>query len=475
MRRIPAYGAGGLYHEPLLLGAVPPITELHMVPRYSRPTMTAIWAAENRFRIWFEIEAHATEALGELGVVPREASQALWAWWATKPAIDVAAIDAIEAVTRHDVIAFLTWVSEQVQAHSGQDWARFMHQGMTSSDVLDTALAVQLRDATDLLIEDTDALLAVLERRAREHRLTPTIGRSHGIHAEPTTFGLKLAQAHAEFARGRARLVAARAEIATCAVSGAVGTFANIDPRVEEHVAAKLGLAVEPVSTQVIPRDRHAMFFATLGVVASSIERLATEVRHLQRTEVLEAEEYFSPGQKGSSAMPHKRNPVLTENLTGLARVVRGAVTPALENVALWHERDISHSSVERYIGPDACITLDFALARLTGVMDRLVVYPERMRRNLDRMGGLVHSQRVLLALTQAGVSRENAYALVQRNAMRVWEADGALSLLDLLKADPEVAGALSPAELEAMFDLGYHLARVDLIFARVLGNEPPP
>ena len=404
-------------------------------------------------------------------MVPREAAAALWAWWATRPAIDVAAIDAIEAVTKHDVIAFLTWVSEQVQVHSGEDWARFMHQGMTSSDVLDTALAVQLRDAADLLIEDTDALLAVLERRAREHRLTPTIGRSHGIHAEPTTFGLKLAQAHAEFARGRARLVAARAEIATCAISGAVGTFANIDPRVEEHVAARLGLAVEPVSTQVIPRDRHAMFFATLGVVASSIERLATEVRHLQRTEVLEAEEYFSPGQKGSSAMPHKRNPVLTENLTGLARVVRAAVTPALENVALWHERDISHSSVERYIGPDACITLDFALARLTGVMDKLVVYPERMQRNLDRMGGLVHSQRVLLALTQAGVSREDAYRLVQRNAMRVWEADGALSLLDLLKADPEVVAALSPAELEAMFDLHYHLARVDAIFARVFGD----
>ena len=442
-----------------------------MVPRYSRPAMTAIWAAENRLRIWFEIEAHATEALGELGVVPREAAAALWAWWATKPSIDVAAIDAIEAVTKHDVIAFLTWVSEQVQVHSGEDWARFMHQGMTSSDVLDTALAVQLRDAADLLIEDTDALLAVLERRAREHRLTPTIGRSHGIHAEPTTFGLKLAQAHAEFARGRARLVAARAEIATCAISGAVGTFANIDPRVEEHVAARLGLAVEPVSTQVIPRDRHAMFFATLGVVASSIERLATEVRHLQRTEVLEAEEYFSPGQKGSSAMPHKRNPVLTENLTGLARVVRAAVTPALENVALWHERDISHSSVERYIGPDACITLDFALARLTGVMDKLVVYPERMQRNLDRMGGLVHSQRVLLALTQAGVSREDAYRLVQRNAMRVWEADGALSLLDLLKADPEIVAALSSAELEAMFDLRYHLARVDAIFARVFGD----
>ena len=354
-----------------------------MVPRYSRPAMTAIWAPENRFRIWFEIEAHATDALADLGVIPRSAAQALWAWWATEPAIDVAAIDAIEAVTKHDVIAFLTWVAEHVG-----DEARFMHQGMTSSDVLDTALAVQLSQAADLLIADIDALLLVIRRRAFEHRLTPTIGRSHGIHAEPVTFGLKLAQAYAEFDRNRARLVAARADIATCAISGAVGTFANIDPTVEAHVAAKLGLAVEPVSTQVIPRDRHAMFFATLGVIASSIERLATEVRHLQRTEVLEAEEYFAPGQKGSSAMPHKRNPVLTENLTGLARVVRGYVTPALENVALWHERDISHSSVERYIGPDACITLDFALARLTGVIDKLVVYPARMEKNLNKMGG---------------------------------------------------------------------------------------
>ena len=441
-----------------------------MVPRYSRPAMTALWAPEARLRIWFEIEAHATDALADLGVVPREAAQALWAWWATGPAIDVAAIDAIEAVTKHDVIAFLTWVSDQVRAHSGEDWARFLHQGMTSSDVLDTALGVQLRDAADILLADLDALLVVLERRAREHRLTPTIGRSHGIHAEPTTFGLKLAQAYAEFARCGTRLVAARDDIATCAISGAVGTFANIDPRVEAHVAAKLGLAVEPVSTQVIPRDRHAMFFATLGVIASSIERLATEVRHLQRTEVLEAEEYFAPGQKGSSAMPHKRNPVLTENLTGLARMVRGYVTPALENVALWHERDISHSSVERYIGPDATITLDFALARLTGVIDKLLVYPERMLKNLNKMGGLVHSQRVLLALTQAGVSREGAYAIVQRNAMRVWQSDGALSLLDLLKADPEVAAALSPAELEAKFDLDYHLTHVDTIFARVFG-----
>ena len=434
-----------------------------MVPRYSRAPMTAIWSSEARFAIWFEIEAHATDALAELGVVPQDAAAALWRWWATKPVIDVAAINAIEAVTKHDVIAFLTWVAEQVG-----DEARFMHQGMTSSDVLDTALSVQLARASDLLIADIDALLEVIRRRAFEHKRTPTIGRSHGIHAEPVTFGLKLAGYHAEFQRARTRLVAARAEIATCAISGAVGTFANIDPRVEAHVAAKLGLSVEPVSTQVIPRDRHAMFFATLGVIASSIERLATEIRHLQRTEVLEAEEYFSPGQKGSSAMPHKRNPVLTENLTGLARMVRGYVTPALENVALWHERDISHSSVERYIGPDATITLDFALARLTGVVDKLVVYPARMQANLDRMGGLVHSQRVLLALTQAGVSREDAYALVQRNAMKVWESDGALSLRDLLKADPDVAAALSPAEVDAKFDLDYHFAQVDAVFERV-------
>lgn len=436
-----------------------------MVPRYSRPEMTAIWTPENRFRIWFEIEAHATDALAELGVVPKEAAAALWAWWNTNPAIDVAAIDAIEAVTKHDVIAFLTWVAENVG-----EQARFMHQGMTSSDVLDTALAVQLAQAADILIADLDKLLAVLKTRAVEHKMTPTIGRSHGIHAEPVTFGLKLAQAYAEFDRCRTRLIAARADIATCAISGAVGTFANIDPSVEEHVAAKLGLSVEPVSTQVIPRDRHAMFFATLGVIASSIERLATEVRHLQRTEVLEAEEYFSPGQKGSSAMPHKRNPVLTENLTGLARMVRGYVTPALENVALWHERDISHSSVERYIGPDATITLDFALARLTGVIEKLLVYPERMDKNLNKMGGLVHSQRVLLALTQAGVSREDAYRLVQRNAMKVWESDGQLSLLDLLKGDAEVTAALTPAELEEKFDLGYHLRHVDTIFARVFG-----
>ncbi len=430
-----------------------------MVPRYSRPDMVAIWTPEARFKIWFEIEAHATDALAELGVVPKEAAAAIW----EKGAFEVDRIDEIERETKHDVIAFLTNVAE----HVGPE-ARFMHQGMTSSDVLDTCLAVQLAKASDILIADLDALLVVLERRAREHKMTPTIGRSHGIHAEPVTFGLKLAQAHAEFARNRARLVAAREDVATCAISGAVGTFANIDPFVEEYVAGKLGLSVEPVSTQVIPRDRHAMFFATLGVIASSIERLATEVRHLQRTEVLEAEEFFSPGQKGSSAMPHKRNPVLTENLTGLARMVRGYVTPAMENVALWHERDISHSSVERYIGPDATITLDFALARLTGVMDKLVVYPERMLKNLNKMGGLVHSQRVLLALTQAGVSREDAYRLVQRNAMKVWDSDGALSLLELLKADPEVT--LSDAELQDKFDLGYHLKHVDTIFARVFG-----
>jgi len=437
-----------------------------MIPRYSRPEMVAIWEPESRFRIWFEIEAHATDALAELGVVPKDAAKALWGWWATNPAIDVAAIDAIEAVTKHDVIAFLTWVANNVG-----EQARFMHQGMTSSDVLDTCLAVQLARASDILIADIDKLLGVLKRRAFEHKLTPTIGRSHGIHAEPVTFGLKLAQAYAEFARNRERLVAARQDVATCAISGAVGTFANIDPRVEAHVAEKMGLSIEPVSTQVIPRDRHAMFFATLGVIASSIERLATEVRHLQRTEVLEAEEYFSPGQKGSSAMPHKRNPVLTENLTGLARMVRGYVTPALENVALWHERDISHSSVERYIGPDATVTLDFALARLTGVMDKLLVYPERMQKNLDRMGGLVHSQRVLLALTQAGVSREDSYRLVQRNAMKVWESDGQLSLMELLKADPEVTAALSPAEIEEKFDLDYHFKHVDTIFNRVFGK----
>ena len=436
-----------------------------MIPRYSRPDMVKIWEPENRFRIWFEIEAHATDALAERGVVPASAAEALWKWWDTNPTIDVAAIDAIEAVTKHDVIAFLTWVAEQVG-----DEARFMHQGMTSSDVLDTCLAVQLAQATDLLLADMDALLAAIKTRAMEHKFTPTIGRSHGIHAEPVTFGMKLAQAYAEFARGRERLVAARAEIATCAISGAVGTFANIDPAVEAHVAAKLSLAVEPVSTQVIPRDRHAMYFATLGVIASSIERVATEVRHLQRTEVLEAEEYFSPGQKGSSAMPHKRNPVLTENLTGLARMVRGYVTPALENVALWHERDISHSSVERYIGPDATITLDFALGRLTGVIDKLLIYPERMQKNLDRMGGLVHSQRVLLALTQAGISREDSYRIVQRNAMKVWESDGAESLMELLKADPDVAAKMTASEIEERFNLDYHFKHIDTIFERVFG-----
>ena len=436
-----------------------------MIPRYSRPAMTAIWEPEARYAVWFEIEAHATDKLGELGVVPKSAGKALWDWWATNPKIDVAAVDALEAVVKHDVIAFLTWVADQVG-----DEARFMHQGMTSSDVLDTTLAVQLCRASDILLADLDALLVALKRRAIEHKHTPTIGRSHGIHAEPTTFGLKLAQAWAEFARCKARLIAARAEIATCAISGAVGTFANVAPSVEEYVADKLGLVPEPISTQVIPRDRHAMYFATLGVIAGSIERLATEIRHLQRTEVLEAEEYFSPGQKGSSAMPHKRNPILTENLTGLARMVRSAVVPALENVALWHERDISHSSVERYIAPDATITLDFALARLTGVIDKLLVYPERMQKNLDRMGGLVHSQRVLLALTQAGLSREESYAVVQRNAMQVWESDGAKSLLELLKADPDVTARVPVAALEASFDLGYHFAQVDRIFERVFG-----
>ena len=436
-----------------------------MVPRYARQPMTAIWEPEAKYRIWFEIEAHATEKLGELGVVPESAARALWDWWATNPKVDVEAIDAIEAVTKHDVIAFLTWVAENVG-----DEARFMHQGMTSSDVLDTTLAVQMARATDILLEDLDALLAALKKRAEEHKYTPTIGRSHGIHAEPVTFGLKLAQAYAEFDRCKTRLVAAREEIATCAISGAVGTFANIDPAVEEHVAAKMGLTPETISTQVIPRDRHAMYFSVLGVIASSIERLAVEIRHLQRTEVLEAEEYFAPGQKGSSAMPHKRNPILTENLTGLARMVRSATVPAMENVALWHERDISHSSVERFIGPDATITLDFALARLTGVIEKLLVYPDRMQKNLDRMGGLVHSQRVLLALTQAGVSREDAYAIVQRNAMKVWESDGALSLLDLLKQDAQVTAALSETELEEKFDLAYHFKQVDHIFARVFG-----
>ena len=437
-----------------------------MVPRYARPEMSAIWEAQARYRIWFEIEAHAADAMADLGVVPPEAAETIWFADKNSPPFDIARIDAIEAETRHDVIAFLTHVAERTGPS-----ARFLHQGMTSSDVLDTCLAVQLARAADILLADLDALLAVLKRRAHEHKLTPTIGRSHGIHAEPVTFGLKLAQAYAEFARNRARLVAARADIATCAISGAVGTFANVDPRVEAHVAAKMGLTVEPISTQVIPRDRHAYFFATLAVIASSIERLATEVRHLQRTEVLEVEEFFAPGQKGSSAMPHKRNPVLSENLTGLARMVRSAVTPALENVALWHERDISHSSVERFIGPDATITLDFALARLTSMIDKLLIYPERMRRNLDRMGGLIHSQRVMLALTQAGASREDSYRLVQRNAMKVWESDGALSLLELLKADPEVTAFLSADEIARNFDLDYHFKHVDTIFRRVFGG----
>ena len=433
-----------------------------MIPRYSRPEMVAIWAPESKFQIWFEIEAHATDALADLGVVPKEAAQAIWA----KGKFDVARIDEIELEVKHDVIAFLTNVAENV----GEE-ARFMHQGMTSSDVLDTCLAVQLARASDILLADIDALLAAIKKRAYEHKFTPTIGRSHGIHGEPVTFGLKLAQAYAEFERNRERLVAARKEIATCAISGAVGTFANINPKVEEHVAEKLGLTVEPISTQVIPRDRHAQYFATLGVIASSVERLAVEIRHLQRTEVLEAEEYFSPGQKGSSAMPHKRNPILTENLTGLARMVRSYALPAMENVALWHERDISHSSVERMIGPDATITLDFSLARLTGVIEKLLIYPERMQKNLDRMGGLVHSQRVLLALTQAGISREDSYRIVQRNAMKVWESDGEIALLDLLKADPDVSAKLSDAELEERFNLDYHFKHVDTIFTRVFGE----
>jgi adenylosuccinate lyase len=433
-----------------------------MIARYSRADMVALWEPRAKFQIWFEIEAHACDALAELGVIPKSAAKAVW----EKGQFDPDRIDEIEREVKHDVIAFLTNLAE----HIGDD-ARFVHQGMTSSDVLDTCFNVQLVRAADLMLADIDALLVVLKRRAYEFKDTPTIGRSHGIHAEPVTFGLKMAQAYAEFARCRERLVFARKEVATCAISGAVGTFANIDPRVEEHVAKALGLEVEPVSTQVIPRDRHAMYFAVLGVIASCIERLATEVRHLQRTEVLEAEEYFSPGQKGSSAMPHKRNPVLTENLTGLARLVRGMVTPALENVALWHERDISHSSVERMIGPDATVTLDFALARLTNVMDKLVVYPERMAANLHKMGGLVHSQRVLLALTQAGVSREDSYRLVQRNAMRVWDADGKLQLLDLLKADADVTAKLSNAQLEALFDLGYHTKHVETIFKRVFGG----
>ena len=434
-----------------------------MIPRYTRPEMAAIWDPQTRFRIWFEIEAHAADALAELGVIPKDAAKAIWAK-GKDATFDIDRIDAIEREVKHDVIAFLTHLAEIVGPP-----ARFVHQGMTSSDVLDTCLNVQLVRAADLLIADTDKVLAALKRRAFEHKLTPTIGRSHGIHAEPTTFGLKLAVAYAEFARGRERLVAARREVATCAISGAVGTFAQVDPRVEAHVAKAMGLAVEPVSTQVIPRDRHAMYFATLGVVASSMERLATEIRHLQRTEVLEAEEFFSEGQKGSLAMPHKRNPVLSENITGLARMVRAYVTPALENVALWHERDISHSSVERMIGPDATVTLDFALNRLAGLIDRLIVYPDNMRRNLDRLGGLVHSQRVLIALTQKGATREDAYRLVQRNAMKVWRGE-ANDFLALLKADADVRKYLSDAELEANFDLAHHMKHVDLIFGRVFG-----
>ena len=433
-----------------------------MISRYTRPEMAQIWAPATRFRIWFEIEAHAATAMAELGLIPESAARAIWEK-GSKAEFDVARIDAIEREVKHDVIAFLTHLAE----HVGPE-ARFVHAGLTSSDVLDTCLAVQLVRAADLLIADIDGLLAALKRRAHEHKLTPTVGRSHAIHAEPTTFGLKLAQAYAEFARARQRLLNTRAEVATCAISGAVGTFANVDPRVEAYVAKKLGLTPEPISTQVIPRDRHAMYFATLAVIASSLERLAIEVRHLQRTEVLEAEEYFSEGQKGSSSMPHKRNPVGSENITGLARVVRSYCLPALENVALWHERDISHSSVERMIGPDATVTLDFILARMTGLIDKLVVYPEAMARNMDRLGGLIHSQRVLIALTQHGVSREDAYRLVQRHAMEVWQGRG--NFLALLQADPEVTRALKPAELAALFDLDYHLKHVDTVFARVFG-----
>src|SRR5215213_4508248 len=438
-----------------------------MVPRYSRPEMTAIWSAENRYRIWWQIEVFAAEAMGRIGMIPAEAAATIRGAYDRNVLgeIDIAAIDAIEAVTKHDVIAFLTWAGEKLGPEK-----RWLHQGMTSSDVLDTALAAQLKQAADLLIADIDALLKMLKRRAFEHKLTPTIGRSHGIHAEPTTFGLKLAQAYAEFSRNRERLVAARDEVATCAISGAVGTFANVPPEVEAHVAAELHLAVEPVSTQIVPRDRHAMFFATLGVIAASIERLATEIRHLQRTEVLEAEEFFSEGQKGSSAMPHKRNPVLSENLTGLSRMVRAYAMPAMENVALWHERDISHSSAERMIAPDATVTLDFALMRLAGLIEKLLVYPANMQKNLDRLGGLVHSQRILIALTQKGASREDAYKYVQRNAMPVWRGEG--DFLSLLKKDPEVKKHLSDAEIEEQFDLGYHFKHVDTIFKRVFGES---
>lgn len=433
------------------------------ISRYTRPQMAAIWSPEARFRIWFEIEAHAADAMAELGLIPKEAAKTIWEKGQAAK-FDIARIDAIEREVKHDVVAFLTHLAEIVGPQ-----ARFVHQGMTSSDVLDTCLNVQLIRAADLLLADIDALLAALERRAREYKLTPTIGRSHGIHAEPTTFGLKLAFAFAEFTRARKRLELARTEVATCAISGAVGTFAQVDPRVESYVAKKMGLAVEPISTQIIPRDRHAMYFATLAVIAASCERLATEIRHLQRTEVLEAEEFFSEGQKGSSAMPHKRNPVLSENVVGLARMVRAYVVPALENVTLWHERDISHSSVERMIGPDATVTLDFAIARLTGIVDKLIVYPENMQKNLDRLGGLVHSQRVLLALTQKGVTREDAYRLVQRNAMKAWAGEG--DLLSLLKADKDVRKHLGEAELAEKFDLDFHFAYVDAIFRRVFGT----
>ncbi len=434
-----------------------------MIPRYTRPEMASIWEPQTRFKIWFEIEAHAADALAELGTIPKEAAKTIWAK-AKDATFNVERIDEIERETKHDVIAFLTHLAEIVGPE-----ARFVHQGMTSSDVLDTCLNVQLVRAADILIADIDRLLAALKTRAFEHKMTPTIGRSHGIHAEPVTFGLKLAFAYAEFTRNRERLVAARKEVATCAISGAVGTFAQIDPRVEEHVAKAMGLEPEPISTQVIPRDRHAMFFATLGVVASSMERLAVEIRHMQRTEVLEAEEFFSEGQKGSSAMPHKRNPVLTENITGLSRMVRAYVTPALENVVLWHERDISHSSAERMFGPDATVTLDFALNRMAGVIEKLLVYPANMQKNLDRLGGLVHSQRVLIALTQKGASREDSYKMVQRNAMPVWRGEG--DFQTLLKADADVKKYLSDDEIAEKFDLGYHLKHVDTIFKRVFGS----
>lgn len=435
-----------------------------MIPRYTRPEMASIWEPQTRFKIWFEIEAHAADAQAELGVIPREAAKTVWAK-ARNVTFDIARIDEIERETKHDVLAFTTHLAEIVGPE-----ARFVHQGMTSSDVLDTCFNVQLTRAADLLLADLDKVLAALKKRAFEHKMTPTIGRSHGIHAEPVTFGLKLAYAYAEFSRARERLITARKEVATCAISGAVGTFAQIDPRVEEHVAKAMGLTPEPISTQVIPRDRHAMYFATLGVIASSVERLATEIRHLQRTEVLEAEEFFSEGQKGSSAMPHKRNPVLSENLSGLSRMVRSYAIPAMENVVLWHERDISHSSVERMIGPDATVTLDFALNRLAGLVEKLLIYPENMQKNLDRLGGLVHSQRILMALTQKGASREDAYKYVQRNAMPVWRGEG--DFLTLLKKDPDVKKHLSDAEIEERFDLGYHFKHVDTIFKRVFGES---